>query len=157
MDFFYSIVAFFSTGGVFMYPILIVFAIGVAIAAERYITLTMVTKNNQNVWDQVQPLLTEGDFEKAREMTAKDESTLTIETSKGQVVIPEEIRTKLGLKAGAQFVVIGERDVVILKTLSPPVMSDFDDLVSKARKQARKAGLKRSKVKKVVAEERRRR
>ena len=77
MDFFYSIVAFFSTGGVFMYPILIVFAIGVGIAAERYITLTMVTKDNQVVWDQVQPLLTEGDFEKAREMTSKDESTIS--------------------------------------------------------------------------------
>jgi len=77
MDFFYSIVAFFSTGGVFMYPILIVFAIGVAIAAERYITLTLVTKNNQAVWDRVQPLLSEGDFEKAREMTSKDESTIS--------------------------------------------------------------------------------
>jgi AbrB family looped-hinge helix DNA binding protein len=78
-------------------------------------------------------------------------------SSKGQVVIPEEIRIKLGLETGAQFVVIGERDVVILKILSPPAMSDFDDLVSKARRQARKAGLKRSRIKKAVAEERRRR
>ena len=78
-------------------------------------------------------------------------------SSKGQIVIPEEIRTKLRLKAGTQFVVIGERDVVILKALSPPAMSDFDDLISKARKQARKAGLKRSQIKKAVAEERRRR
>ncbi len=77
MDFFYSIVAFFSTGGVFMYPILIVFAIGVAIAAERYITLMLVTKDNQAVWDQVQPLLSEGNFDKAREMTSKDESTIS--------------------------------------------------------------------------------
>ena len=77
MDFFYSLVAFFSTGGVFMYPILIVFAIGAAIAAERYITLMLVTKDNQAVWDQVQPLLTEGDFDKAREMTSKDESTIS--------------------------------------------------------------------------------
>ena len=77
MDFLYSIVAFFSTGGVFMYPILVVFAVGVAIAAERYVTLTMVTKDNQAVWDRVQPLLTEGDFEKAREMTSKDESTIS--------------------------------------------------------------------------------
>jgi len=76
MDFFYSIVSFFTTGGVFMYPILIVFAIGVAIAAERYITLTLVTNKNQVVWDQVQPVLTEGDFEKAREMTSEDESTI---------------------------------------------------------------------------------
>lgn len=72
-------------------------------------------------------------------------------------MIPEEVRTRLGLKAGTRFVVIADRDVVILKTLSPPAMSDFDDLVSKARKQARKAGLKRSQVKKAVAEERRRR
>ena len=77
MGFFYSIISFFSTGGVFMYPILIVFAIGLAIATERYITLALVTKKNQAVWDQVQPVLAEGDFEKAREMTAEDESTIS--------------------------------------------------------------------------------
>ena len=32
-------------------------------------------------------------------------------SSKGQVVIPEEIRVRLGLKTGAEFVVVGERDV----------------------------------------------
>jgi len=77
MDFFYSIVAFFSTGGLFMYPILVVFAIGVAIALERYVTLTMITRKNQVLWDQVQPVLTEGDFEKARQMTSEDESTIS--------------------------------------------------------------------------------
>ena len=77
MELLYSIVSFFSTGGVFMYPILIVFAVGVAIAAERYITLTLVTNKNQVVWDQVQPLLSEGEFEKAREMTSDDESTIS--------------------------------------------------------------------------------
>ena len=71
MDFLYSIVSFFSTGGAFMYPILVVFAVGVAIAAERYITLTLVTNKNQVVWEQVQPLLSEGEFEKAREMTSE--------------------------------------------------------------------------------------
>ena len=49
MGFFYSVISFFSTGGVFMYPILIVFAVGLAIASERYITLTIVTKKNQVV------------------------------------------------------------------------------------------------------------
>ena len=67
-------------------------------------------------------------------------------SSKGQVVIPEEIRDRLGLKAGIQFVVIGDRDVVILKALSAPSLSDFDGLVREARKQARKAGMKRSDV-----------
>ena len=74
-------------------------------------------------------------------------------SSKGQVVIPEEIRDRLGLTAGTQFVVIGDNGVVILKTLGPPRMSDFDDLVSHARRQARKAGLKRSDVAKAVRAE----
>ena len=39
MDLFYSIVGFFVTGGPFMYPILIVFAVGAAVAIERYVTL----------------------------------------------------------------------------------------------------------------------
>lgn len=77
MDLFYSLVAFFVTGGVFMYPILLVFAFGFAIAAERFITLERVTRKNQAVWDKVQPLLTEGKFDDAREMTSKDESTIS--------------------------------------------------------------------------------
>jgi biopolymer transport protein ExbB len=77
MDAFYSIVSFFSTGGMFMYPIMIVFAFGVAIAIERYVTLTQVTNKNQVVWEKVQPLLTSGDFEQAREMTSEDESTIS--------------------------------------------------------------------------------
>jgi len=67
-------------------------------------------------------------------------------SSKGQVVIPEEIRDRLGLKPGDQFVVLGDKDVVILKTLSAPSMSEFDSLVKDARSQAREAGMKRSDV-----------
>ena len=77
MDFFYSIVGFFASGGVFMYPILVVFAVGVAIAVERYVTLTLVTNKNQAVWGKVQPLLAKGEFEAARDMTADDESTIS--------------------------------------------------------------------------------
>ena len=77
MDFFYSIVSFFASGGAFMYPILLVFAVGVAIAVERYVTLSLVTNKNQVVWDKVQPLLANGDFDEAREMTSSDESTIS--------------------------------------------------------------------------------
>jgi biopolymer transport protein ExbB len=77
MDFFYSIVTFFGTGGIFMYPILIVFAVGVAIAIERYITLSIVTRKNRSVWERVQPLLSEGEFDEAREMTSENESTIS--------------------------------------------------------------------------------
>jgi biopolymer transport protein ExbB len=77
MDFFYSIISFFASGGVFMYPILLVFAVGTAIAVERYVTLTMVTNKNQAVWDRVQPMLANGEFDAARETTSKDESTIS--------------------------------------------------------------------------------
>ena len=74
-------------------------------------------------------------------------------SSKGQVVIPEEIRDRLGLTVGTQFVVIGDNGVVILKTLASPKMSDFDELAGQARRQARKAGLKRSDVANAVKAE----
>jgi biopolymer transport protein ExbB len=77
MDFFYSIVGFFASGGLFMYPILLVFAVGVAIAVERYVTLTLVTNKNQKVWDKVQPVLSKGDFDTARKMTDQDDSTIS--------------------------------------------------------------------------------
>lgn len=67
-------------------------------------------------------------------------------SSKGQVVIPEEVRNALGLKAGSKFVVVGEGDVVILKRITPPSMSEYDDLIAEARRQARQAGMKRSDI-----------
>lgn len=67
-------------------------------------------------------------------------------SSKGQVVIPEGIRKRLSLKAGSQFVVVGDKDTVILKAIAPPSMEQFDDLIAEARRQARNAGMKRSDV-----------
>jgi AbrB family looped-hinge helix DNA binding protein len=67
-------------------------------------------------------------------------------SSKGQVVIPEDIRKKLKLKAGSQFVVLGEDDVVILKAISAPSIGEFDGLIAEARRQAKTAGLKRADI-----------
>ena len=72
-------------------------------------------------------------------------------SSKGQVVIPEEIRADLGLKEGAQFVVIGKGDTVILKTISPPSLDDVKSLLDKAKAQARGAHLKKSDAKRALA------
>jgi biopolymer transport protein ExbB len=77
MELFYSIVGFFLTGGPFMYPILVVFAVGAAIAIERYVTLTRVTNSNQSMWSKLQPALNQGDFDKARELASKDTSTVS--------------------------------------------------------------------------------
>ena len=80
-----------------------------------------------------------------------ESSATTRLSSKGQVVIPEEIRLRLGLKEGTQFVVVGDRDVVIFKAITPPAMSEFDELLRTARGAARKAGMKPADVKRAVA------
>ncbi|MDD5008952.1 MAG: AbrB/MazE/SpoVT family DNA-binding domain-containing protein [Syntrophorhabdaceae bacterium] len=75
-------------------------------------------------------------------------------SSKGQVVIPEDIRKRLNLKAGAQFIVVGEKDVVIFKSISRPSMKEFDALIATARRQAKDAGLKRSDIEAAIAKTR---
>ncbi len=72
-------------------------------------------------------------------------------SSKGQVVIPEEIRKRLKLKPGDHFVVTGDKDVVILKTLAAPRMEDFDELIAETRRQAKAAGLKKSDITAAIA------
>jgi biopolymer transport protein ExbB len=73
---FYSIIAFFQKGGLFMYPIMLVFAVGMAITIERWLQLSRTQSVNSKMWDQVHPALTEGEFDKAREMVNKDKSNM---------------------------------------------------------------------------------
>ena len=77
MDIFYSIVKIFVQGGPFMIPILVAGAVGAAIAVERYVTLTRMSVRNRAVWTEVEPALTSGDFDKARELTGKDDSVIS--------------------------------------------------------------------------------
>ena len=52
---------------------------------------------------------------------------------------------------------MGENDVVILKTIKPPSMAEFEKLIAKARIQGKKAGLKQSDITAAVAKARGRR
>ena len=75
-------------------------------------------------------------------------------SSKGQVVIPEIIRERLGLENGCQFLVVGEGDAVILKTISAPSKKEFGGLLAKARKAAKKAGLEPKDITHAIAQAR---
>ena len=77
-------------------------------------------------------------------------------SSKGQVVIPEEIRTILGLEAGTKFVVMADGDTVILKVISPPSNKDMKAMLAEAHRQARAAGVKKTALKRAIAEARKR-
>ena len=76
MEIFYPIVKFFTAGGAFMFPILLVAAIAVAITIERYVTLAKTGARHQRTWSGVEPALTSGEFDKARELMSKDDSSL---------------------------------------------------------------------------------
>jgi AbrB family looped-hinge helix DNA binding protein len=82
--------------------------------------------------------------------------TTTRLSSKGQVVIPEEVRHDLGLTEGDQFVVIGQGDAVILKVITPPKLREFEKLLLQARAEARKAGIRKIDLKPAIAKVRRR-
>jgi biopolymer transport protein ExbB len=73
---FYTMVAFFQKGGLFMYPILIVFAVGMAIAFERWIQLNRIRIANHKMWNLLHPVLVKGEFDKAREMANKNKSSM---------------------------------------------------------------------------------
>jgi len=73
---FYSIVAFFQKGGLFMYPILLVFTVGIAISFERWVQLNRIRGANHKMWNLLHPVLVKGDFDKARQMVNKDKSSM---------------------------------------------------------------------------------
>ena len=52
-----TIIRFFQSGGPFMYPILIVFALGAAIAVERWMYLTLAGASNRALWKKIVPFL----------------------------------------------------------------------------------------------------
>lgn len=83
MESIYSIIGFFQKGGTFMYPILLVLTVGMAIAAERWIQLTRTRNENRKMWLRVQPVLVKGEFESARKIVDKDKSTIAQMLSMG--------------------------------------------------------------------------
>src|SRR6202048_1392016 len=76
MDLWSVIVRFFQGGGNFMYPIAIVFVVGRSIAIERYIYLTHTAVRNRSLWNEVVPMLAQGNFRQVVQVTSKSESAM---------------------------------------------------------------------------------
>jgi biopolymer transport protein ExbB len=70
-------VRFFQSGGMFMYPIMVVLALGLAIAIERYIYLSLATAKNSLAWRQLQPSLEKGNFRQAMGFATKSKSAIS--------------------------------------------------------------------------------
>ena len=74
MEVWYTVVKFFENGGTFMYPIVLVMALGLSITIERFVTLSLVAKKNQGAWAKLEPIVKSGQFDQARELASKDDS-----------------------------------------------------------------------------------
>src|ERR1700744_3215602 len=70
------IVRFFQGGGDFMYPIAVVFVVGAAIAIERYIYLTHTAVRNRTLWNEIVPMLSQGNFRQVVQITSKSDSAI---------------------------------------------------------------------------------
>lgn len=79
-------IAFFLDGGLFMWPILLVFLVGMGIAGERWYHLSRTKIKSRNMWNLLHPVLAQGEFDQAREMVEKDNSALSQMLSMGLAV-----------------------------------------------------------------------
>lgn len=72
-------------------------------------------------------------------MATQDESDVTVVSGKGQVVIPQSIRKKLGIGPKTKLLVYGYKDAVIMKKLDiPDLIGELQDLYKKI--DSRQAG-----------------
>jgi biopolymer transport protein ExbB/TolQ len=76
MNIYTSIVSFFQDGGVFMYPIVIVFTLGLAIAVERWVFLSKTSISNRMIWKKITPYIQAGKFTEAVNLTSKSKSAI---------------------------------------------------------------------------------
>lgn len=78
---------------------------------------------------------------------------LTRLSEKGQVVIPTEIRKRMGLKEGTRFLVVGLEDTIVLRKLR---LSEeklrLKQLLAEARRSAEKQGLSETEIERLVHE-----
>lgn len=64
-----EVVKFFQTGGPFMYPILIVLAVGMGIALERLLYIVRTQGQTNKIWKQLVPMLKAQDISRAMKLT----------------------------------------------------------------------------------------
>ncbi len=73
-------------------------------------------------------------------------------TSKGQVVIPEEIREYMCLESGVKFIVMATNDSIIFKTIKPLPKKDIKLLLKASRTIAKKHGFQAKEIPAFISE-----
>ncbi|MDE1725569.1 MAG: AbrB/MazE/SpoVT family DNA-binding domain-containing protein [Thaumarchaeota archaeon] len=76
-----------------------------------------------------------------KNMATYEEEDITIVSGKGQVVIPQSLRIKLGLKPKTKLLVYGYKDAVIMKKMDiPDIVKDLKSIYQKVDARTSKYG-----------------
>lgn len=70
MDLIATVTRFFHNGGAFMYPILILLVLGLAIVIERFIYLSRAHAENRTLWAELMPLVNQGRYQEAEQLAS---------------------------------------------------------------------------------------
>jgi len=76
MNAFDTAVKFFQDCGLFIYPSVLIMALGVTIAVERFVFLNKARAQNRKVWAQVLPMLQDGRFKDVQNIAAKSDAAV---------------------------------------------------------------------------------
>jgi len=76
MDAYSTAVKFFQDSGLFIYPSILIMAMGVSIAIERFIFLNRTRAENRKLWAQVLPMLQGGKVKEAQVVSAKSDAAI---------------------------------------------------------------------------------
>ena len=76
MDIVVSIIRFFHNGGPFMYPILVVFGLGLAITIERLLYLRRAKSETRILWAKMLPLVNGGQYEDAEKLASESATAI---------------------------------------------------------------------------------
>ena len=83
MNAYTTVVKFFQDSGVFIYPSILVLALGLAIAIERYIYISHARSTNRKTWDQILPLLQAGKFQQVLSIASKSDTAIGMIVNNG--------------------------------------------------------------------------
>ncbi len=73
-------------------------------------------------------------------------------SSKGQIVIPKELRNYLGFHEGELFALYGDGETLIIKKVDMPSKEDFEDILTKGSKIGKKKNITKKDVMKAIAD-----
>jgi biopolymer transport protein ExbB len=77
MSTFQTVVKFFQDCGLFIYPSLLIMALGLSIAIERFLFLNRARADNRKTWDRLKPMLEGGKFKEVYSYAAKSDAAIS--------------------------------------------------------------------------------